>query len=65
VGPHKTSTLQDAEAGRPLEIGALVNAVVELGRLTGAPTPYIGAVYGEAAGAHLRRRRRRERPTEP
>jgi 2-dehydropantoate 2-reductase len=45
VGAHKTSMLQDVEHGRPLEIEALVGAVVELGRLTGTPTPHIDAVY--------------------
>ncbi|PYP67133.1 MAG: oxidoreductase [Gemmatimonadetes bacterium] len=45
VGEHKTSMLQDVEAGRPMEIEALVGAVVELGRLTGTPTPHIDAVY--------------------
>ena len=45
VGEHKTSMLQDVEAGRPLEIGALVGAVVELGALTETPTPHIDAIY--------------------
>jgi 2-dehydropantoate 2-reductase len=45
VGEHKTSMLQDVEAGRPLEIDALVGAVVELGKLTETPTPHIDAVY--------------------
>jgi 2-dehydropantoate 2-reductase len=45
VGAHKTSMLQDVEAGKQLEIEALVGAVVELGRLTGTPTPHIDAVY--------------------
>ena len=45
VGPHKTSMLQDIEAGRDLEIEALVGSVIELGRLTGTPTPAIDAVY--------------------
>jgi 2-dehydropantoate 2-reductase len=45
VGEHKTSMLQDVEAGRPMEIEALVGAVVELGRLTEIPTPHIDAVY--------------------
>jgi len=45
VGEHKTSMLQDLEAGRPLEIGALVGAVVELGQLTATPTPHIDSVY--------------------
>jgi 2-dehydropantoate 2-reductase len=45
VGSHKTSMLQDLEAGRPLEIEPLVGAVIELGRLTDTPTPAIDAVY--------------------
>jgi 2-dehydropantoate 2-reductase len=45
VGKHKTSMLQDVEAGRVLEVDALVGAVVELGRMTGTPTPHIDAVY--------------------
>ena len=45
VGKHKTSMLQDAEAGKALETEALIGAVVELGRLTGIPTPSIDAVY--------------------
>jgi 2-dehydropantoate 2-reductase len=36
VGHHKTSMLQDLEAGRPLEIEAILGAVVELGELLGA-----------------------------
>ncbi|HEY4131915.1 MAG TPA: 2-dehydropantoate 2-reductase [Gemmatimonadaceae bacterium] len=45
VGAHKTSMLQDVEAGRALEIEALIGAVIELGRLTETPTPHIEAVY--------------------
>jgi 2-dehydropantoate 2-reductase len=45
VGKHKTSMLQDVEAGRAPEIDALVGSVVELGRLTGTPTPHIDTVY--------------------
>jgi 2-dehydropantoate 2-reductase len=45
VGKHKTSMLQDIEAGRAPEIDALVGSVVELGRLTGTPTPHIATVY--------------------
>jgi 2-dehydropantoate 2-reductase len=45
VGAHKTSMLQDVEAGRALELEALVGAVVELGRITGVPTPTIAAIY--------------------
>ncbi len=45
VGKHKTSMLQDVEAGRALEVEALVGTIVELGRLTKTPTPHIDAVY--------------------
>jgi 2-dehydropantoate 2-reductase len=45
VGRHKTSMLQDVEAGRAIEIDALVGAVIELGELTGVPTPAIRAIY--------------------
>ena len=45
VGAHKTSMLQDVEAGRELEIEALIGAVIELGKLTGTPTPHIDSVY--------------------
>jgi len=45
VGRHKTSMLQDVEAGRAPEIDALVGSVVELGRLTQTPTPHIDTVY--------------------
>lgn len=45
VGSHKTSMLQDIEAGRPIELEALVGAVIELGRLTQTPTPHIEAIY--------------------
>ncbi|WP_299625479.1 2-dehydropantoate 2-reductase [Pelagibius sp.] len=44
VGAHRTSMLQDLERGRPLEVGALLTAVQEMGRLVGAETPYIDAV---------------------
>jgi 2-dehydropantoate 2-reductase len=45
VGHHKTSMLQDVEAGRDLEIDALLGAVVELARLTETPTPHLDTVY--------------------
>ncbi len=48
VGRHKTSMLQDIEAGRAPEIDALVGSVVELGRLTDTRTPHIDAVYALA-----------------
>ena len=45
VGDHKTSMLQDWEAENPLEVEALVGAILEMGRLTGVPTPVIETVY--------------------
>ncbi len=45
IGKHKTSMLQDIEAGRAPEIDALVGSVIELGRLTNTPTPHIDTVY--------------------
>jgi 2-dehydropantoate 2-reductase len=45
VGKHKTSMLQDVEAGRAPEIDALVGAVVELAQLTDTPTPHISTVH--------------------
>jgi len=45
VGAHKTSMLQDIEAGRAPEIDALVGSVIELARHTSIPTPHIDAVY--------------------
>ncbi|MDZ8134278.1 MAG: 2-dehydropantoate 2-reductase [Nostoc sp. DedQUE04] len=45
VGAHKTSMLQDIEAGRATEIDAIVGAVAELGKLTQIPTPHIDAIY--------------------
>ena len=45
VGAHKTSMLQDVEAGRALELEALMGAVVELGQLTSTPMPAINALY--------------------
>ncbi|NIR29746.1 MAG: 2-dehydropantoate 2-reductase [Gammaproteobacteria bacterium] len=45
VGEHKTSMLQDLEAGKPMEIEALIGAVLELARLTQASCPAIESVY--------------------
>jgi 2-dehydropantoate 2-reductase len=39
VGEHRTSTLQDLEAGKRLELDTLIVAVVELAELTGTPAP--------------------------
>jgi len=41
--------LQDVEHGRAIELSALVGAVIELGRITGTPTPTIDAVHALAA----------------
>ncbi|MGJ8572028.1 MAG: 2-dehydropantoate 2-reductase [Hoeflea sp.] len=46
VGAHRTSMLQDLDAGRPMEIDALVRSVQELGRITQTPTPIIDTVLG-------------------
>lgn len=45
VGEHKTSMLQDFEAGRPLELEAVVGAVLELGERMDVPMPCTRAVY--------------------
>jgi 2-dehydropantoate 2-reductase len=45
VGEHKTSMLQDVEAGRPMELEALVGAVVEIGEKLGLPMPCTRTVY--------------------
>jgi 2-dehydropantoate 2-reductase len=45
VGHHKTSMLQDVEAGRPLETDALLGSVIELGRMTDTPTPHLDTVF--------------------
>jgi 2-dehydropantoate 2-reductase len=46
LGAFKTSMLQDAEAGRPLEIDALLTAVSEIGARVGVPTPSTDALLG-------------------
>ena len=46
TGAHKTSMLQDLEAGRPLEVDALLGAVVELADGEGVPVPSLRVVYG-------------------
>ncbi|MGH7121133.1 MAG: 2-dehydropantoate 2-reductase [Acetobacteraceae bacterium] len=46
VGRHRTSMLQDYERGRPVEIEALLGAVVELGTWVAQPTPLCRAVLG-------------------
>jgi 2-dehydropantoate 2-reductase len=48
TGGHKTSMLQDLEAGRPLEVEALLGAVVELADGAGVAVPSLRTVYGLA-----------------
>ncbi|GIS65716.1 MAG: hypothetical protein CM1200mP4_0640 [Rhodospirillaceae bacterium] len=45
VGDHKTSSLQDLEAGKAIELDALLGVVCELGELTGVKTPTCDVVY--------------------
>lgn len=45
VGRHKTSMLQDLEAGRTMETDALLGSVLELAHMTEVPTPTLEAVY--------------------
>ena len=48
LGAVKTSMLQDVEAGRPVELDALVSVVREIGQKVGEPTPNIDALLGLA-----------------
>jgi 2-dehydropantoate 2-reductase len=48
VGDHKTSTLQDLERGKPLELDVLLAAVVELAELTDTPVPHLRAIHAVA-----------------
>ncbi|MGH7776915.1 MAG: ketopantoate reductase family protein [Candidatus Dormibacterales bacterium] len=59
VGDHKTSMLQDLEAGRPLEVEALVGALIELGGLVGVPTPHLETLHATVALLDRTRTRRR------
>ncbi len=45
VGAHKTSMLQDVEAGRSLETEALIGSILEMAKLTNTPAPAIESVY--------------------
>jgi 2-dehydropantoate 2-reductase len=55
LGDFRTSMLQDALAGRPLELDALTGAVREIGAVVGVPTPYVDALHGLARLAeHVR-----------
>jgi 2-dehydropantoate 2-reductase len=55
LGSFKTSMLQDVEAGKAVELDALVGAVKELGQLTQVATPYTDALLG-LARLHARAR---------
>ena len=55
VGEHKTSMLQDLEAGRPMELEAVVGAVVELGERLDLPVTATRAVYACAKMLDSRR----------
>jgi 2-dehydropantoate 2-reductase len=57
VGAHKTSMLQDLEAGRPMELEAVVGAVVELGDKLGVDMPATRTVYACARLLDEKRRR--------
>ena len=46
IGAVRTSMLQDADAGRPLELDALVGAVREIGAVVGVPSPATDALHG-------------------
>jgi 2-dehydropantoate 2-reductase len=59
VGEHKTSMLQDLEAGRPLELDPIVTAVIELAELTRVDVPALRAVH---AATDLLDRTRRGAP---
>lgn len=45
VGKHKTSMLQDIEAGRAVEADALIGSVIELGQMVQVPTPHLDTAY--------------------
>jgi 2-dehydropantoate 2-reductase len=64
VGEHKTSMLQDYEAGRPMEVEAVVGAVVELGERLGVPMPATSAVYACVKFLGESRERRAAAPQE-
>jgi 2-dehydropantoate 2-reductase len=46
LGAFRTSMLQDVQAGKPVELDALVSAVRELGQMTGVATPFTDALLG-------------------
>lgn len=58
-GPVRTSMLQDALAGRPLEIDALLGSMVALGEQTHLPMPFTEAIWGLVRRLDISRRQRR------
>jgi 2-dehydropantoate 2-reductase len=63
LGAFRTSMLQDAEAGRALELDALTGAVREIGAIVGVPTPYVDALHGlTRLSAQVRAKRDLSRP---
>jgi len=56
IGKQKTSTLQDVEAGRPVEVDALIGSVIEVGEMTGTPPRRVGeGAKGPVAQGHVAR----------
>jgi 2-dehydropantoate 2-reductase len=55
LGAFKTSMLQDVQAGRSVELDALVSSVREIGQMLGLPTPWTDALLG-LARVHARHR---------
>jgi 2-dehydropantoate 2-reductase len=44
VGEHRTSMLQDFEAGKPLELDCMTGAVIEIARKLGLSVPHVETV---------------------
>jgi 2-dehydropantoate 2-reductase len=65
VGEHKTSMLQDLEAGRPFELDVMLGAVVELGDVLGVDVPASRTVYTLTKLLDTTLREQRERAAEP
>lgn len=55
VGPHRTSMLQDVESGRPMEVGAILDAVVELCAAYDVPCPRLSLLSFLAHGLDSQR----------